>query len=141
MFGSKIASRVIRDHLLILPEVIAIGTAKVVGLPVLPQSVPLPGIAFYPEQMVYSGPIGGRADSITGRVVIKAMCEGTTTSAIDTVALAIYAHFADLTVDTTYEGAVYQLTFDPNSELLPTAVVDDGRFYRQLGTVFNITIT
>ncbi len=142
MFGTKIASRVIQAELLTLPEVIAIGTAKVVGLPVLPQGAgALPGLAFYPEFTAYTGAMGSKTSYERLRFVIKAMCEGTSTGPIDAVALAQLAHFDGLTVDVTLDGTNYQLTFSPNSEVLPTTVVDGDRFYRQLGTVYDIELT
>ncbi len=142
MFGTKVVSRVIRDHLIALPEVIAIGTTKVVGLPVLPQGAgALPGIAFYPEFSAYTGAMGSKTSYERLRFVVKAMCEGKGTDQIDAVALAQLAHFDGLTVDVVYDGTNYQLTFSPNSEVLPTTVVDEDRFYRQLGTVYDIDLT
>jgi hypothetical protein len=141
VFGSEIVSTVTYAQLVALPGVIAGFAGKVVGLPVLPQAVALPGIAFYPEFSAYTGAIGARTDYEQMRWAIKAMCAGTSTAPITAIANEMLEHFDDLTVDVTYNGANYQVTFSANSEVLPTTVVDGSTFYRQLGTVCNVDIT
>lgn len=139
MFASEVCSAFLYSQITALPEAAGF---SVIGLPVNPPYASLPGIAFYPEVVPYSGVIGARADTATPRFVIKAMCEGTSTDPIRAVAKAIQDRFENTPLnDYTYQGGTYSLTFDLNSEALPTTVVEGAQFYRQLGSVFNIFIT
>lgn len=142
MFGSEIVSKFILEHLNVVIAAESF-SGKAYGLPILPQAVPLPAIAFYPEYSVYNAAMGSGSDiSYEGlRFVVKTMIPGTSTATIRSMALAQIAHFDGRTESYTYDGVTYQISFTANGELLPTTVVDGATFYRQLGTIYKVDVT
>ncbi len=138
MFGSEIVSRFILEQLAIVRAAQGF-TGAAHGLPILPQAVPLPAMAFYPEYSVYEAQTGLAYEGL--RFAIKVMVAGTSTGSIRPMALAQLNHFDGRIANYTYEAVNYQISFTANGELLPTTVVDAGTFYRQLGTIYNVDIT
>lgn len=147
MFGSKIVSAIIYDHLSAIPEVTAAVGDRIIGLTIVPQGVTLPVCLSYPEFSSYDGALGNRqggAGEINFeqmRFVIRLICKGMDTTPIDAAADAQLDHFDGLSVDVNVNGTMYYVTFTAQGEIPLTSLLDGGTFYRQLGTVYGVEIT
>lgn len=147
MFGSKIVSTIIYEHLNDITVVTAVVGDRIVGLSAVPQGTTLPALLFYPEFSAYSGPLGNRSsgagdiDFEQMRFVVRIICKGTSTGPIDAAADAQLDHFDGLNLDVTVNGTNYYLTFTAQGEVPLTSLLDGGTFYRQLGTIYGVEIT
>jgi len=147
MFGSKIVSTIIYEHLSAVSAVTAAVGDRIIGLNIVPQGATLPALLYYPEFSAYSGPLGNRqggAGEINVeqmRFVIRMICKGMDTTPIDVPADAQLDHFDGLNVDVNVNGTNYYVTFTAQGEVPLTSLLDGGTFYRQLGTVYGVEIT
>ncbi len=147
MFGSKIVSTIMYEHLNGLTAVTAAVGDRIVGVSAVPQGTTLPALLFFPEFSSYDSPIGNRqggAGEINFeqmRFVVRIICKGTSTGPIDAAADAQLDHFDGLNVDVTVNGTSYYVTFTAQGEVPLTSLLDGGTFYRQLGTTYGVEIT
>lgn len=147
MFGSKIVSAIIYDHLSAITEVTAAVGDRIIGLNIVPQGATPPVSLYYPEFSAYSGPLGNRQGGAGDinfeqmRFVIRLICKGMDTTPIDAAADAQLDHFDGLNVDVNVNGTMYYVTFTAQGEIPLTSLLDGGTFYRQLGTTYGVEIT
>jgi len=147
MFGSKIVSTILYEHLSAITAVTDAMGDRIIGLNAVPQGTTLPAVIFYPEFSAYSGPMGNRVGGAGDinfeqmRFVIRLICKGMDTTPIDAAADAQLDHFDGLNVDVNVNGIMYYVTFTAQGEIPLTSLLDGGTFYRQLGTVYGVEIT
>lgn len=147
MFGSKIVSAIIYDHLSAITVVTAAVGDRIIGLNIVPQGVAPPVSLYYPEFSSYDGALGNRQGGAGDinfeqmRFVIRLICKGMDTTPIDAAADAQLDHFDGLSVDMNVNGTMYYVTFTAQGEVPLTSLLDGGTFYRQLGTTYGVEIT
>lgn len=141
MFGSVIANREIYRILAADPGISSVVGDRIFALRVVPSGKSLPAILFYPEQSTYdAGGTTTRAEHITGeelRYVVRVMDSGTSTTRIESVAMAQLAALAGLQIDAATGERV---TFAANGEFPLFSEQVGDQTYRYLGTVYNVTI-
>ena len=142
-FGSEIADQVIYDELNGLPGVTDAVGVNVLGRNAVLQGDTLPAVLFYTESSTYDSPAFG-GDNIgleQLRYVVRFVCRGSSTDPIRAAALAQRQHLNGKAFDIEVEGASYLVVFDAQGAFPMTFLVDEGAAYRQLGTIYNVTVT
>lgn len=141
LFGSEVAAQVVFEELSALPAVTAAVAGRVFGLSIVPSRHNLPAGLFYPVASGYDGPISGPATSETLSVVVRFVCEGTSTAPIRAAAEAQYTALAGQSFERTIDGDVYALDFTEEAEALPTTEYESGIYRRSLGTRYRVNVT
>lgn len=143
-WGSEIVATVLAAELAALPEAAGM---TIIGLPVIPPGLPLPGLCFAPEFSSYDHPLGAfkrdAGSAITYealRFVVTAQCEGFSTDPIEAVATAQRDALDGLVKDVVHDDIAYQATFVATGAVPLTTVLDGATFYRQLGTVYAVEL-
>ncbi len=140
-FGSEIAAEVVYDQLATRPAITgAVGT-RLLGISVVPASVNLPAMLFFPVGSGYDGPISGAAMSETLVMEVKAVCVGTSTTPIRAAAEDQYTVLAGNTFEKTIGGVTYHVDFTEEAEALPTTEYENGEYRRALGTRYRVNVT
>lgn len=142
-FGSEIADVVLYTELTGLAAVTSAVGTNVLGRSAVLQGDTLPAVLFYTESSSYDAPAFG-GDNIgleQLRYVVRFICRGDTTNPIRAAALAQRNHLNGVAFDTVSDGHNYQVVFDAQGAYPMTALVDQGVTYRQLGTIYSVTVT
>ena len=142
-FGSEIVDDLIHTELSGVADVTAAVGVRIVGRGALVQGEPLPALLYYPEQSTYDPPAFG-GDTIgmeVLRYVVRVVCLGTRTHPIRDAALAQREHLNGQAFNVVDNGQNYLVTFDAQGAFPLTTITDGAQHYRQLGTVYRVTVT
>lgn len=138
MFGSEIAAAFVRTQLLALPAVTAAIGTRLANLMVLPADMALPGLIHYAEQGTYGAAMGGGGiASERLRYVVRLICQGESTEPIK---VAAESQLTALDGATGMQGGAF-VAVSATGEWPLTTTLEDGVYYRQLGTLYDIDIT
>ena len=142
-FGSEIVDEVLFTELSGLTAVTdAVGT-NILGRSAVVQGDTLPAVMFYPESSTYDPPAFG-GDNIgmeVLRYVVRFVCRDTSTNPIRAAALAQRQHLNGEAFPVISDSLNYLVTFDAQGAVPLTFLVDQGNTYRQLGTIYSVTVT
>lgn len=142
-FGSEIVEELLFTELSGLTAVTdAVGTS-ILGRSAVVQGDTLPAVMFYPEASQYDQPAFG-GDTIgmeVLRYVVRFVCRGTSTDPIRAAALAQRQHLNGVRFPVVSDSQNYLVTFDAQGAVPLTFLIDEGNTYRQLGTIYSVTVT
>jgi hypothetical protein len=142
-FGSEIVDQVLYDELSGLTAVTDAVGVNVLGRSAVIQGDTLPAVLFYPESSQYDPPAFG-GDNIGMeqlRYVVRFIVKSASTDDIRAAALASRQHLNGQAFDVTSDGHAYLVSFDALGAFPLTFLVDAGTSYRQLGTIYNVSVT
>ncbi len=142
-FGSEIVDAVLYTQLAGIAPVTAAVGPNILGRSAVVQGDTLPALLFYPESSAYDPPAFG-GDNIGMeqlRYVVRFVCTGTSTNPIRAAALAQRQHLNGTAFNTVVDTFNYQVTFDAQGAFPMTFIVDGGSSFRQLGTIYSVTVT
>ena len=137
-FGSELVAGIILAELATINDVTdAVGT-RMHGTTFVPQGGTLPALLTYAENSVYPEPsLFNSLDFEQLRVVVRLICQGTSTTPILDAALAQREALHGFVIE--QDG--YHVTFVASGAVPLTTLQDGGVVYRQLGTVYSVEIT
>lgn len=136
-FGSELVAGIVVAELSGIEDVTDAVGARMFGTTMVPQGQALPALLTYAENSAYSGPIGAEKAIEQLRIVVRLLCQGTSTAPILAAALAQEEALNGLDVE--QDGAY--VTFRAVGAVPLTTLQDGGIVYRQLGTVYSVEIT
>jgi hypothetical protein len=142
-FGSEIVDELLYTELSGLSAVTTAVGPNVLGRSAVIQGDTLPAVLFYTESSQYDPPAFG-GDNIgleQLRYVVRFISRSASTDPIRAAALAQRQHFNGTAFDVTSDGHTYLVSFDAQGAFPMTTVVDAGTIYRQLGTIYSVTVT
>lgn len=143
MFGTEIVGQFVDGRLRANGAVTAVVGNSIANLGALPGDKPLPGVLHYAEDAPYGGEIDAGDDLAWQQIryLVRFICEGESSEPIRAAAKAMLLDFRTSPIGTTaYDGETYGLTFVAVGEWPLTTVLEDGVFYRQLGTYFQVDV-
>ena len=135
--GSELVAGIIIDALSDVTAVTDAVSSRMFSTTFVPQGQQLPALLTYAENSVYSGPIGAEINAEQLRVVVRLICQGTSTAPIIDAWDAQIDALNGLVVQ--QDGAY--VTFTASGAVPLTTLQDGGTTFRQLGTVYNVEIT
>jgi hypothetical protein len=137
-FGSELVAGIIVAELATVEDVTDAVGSRMHGTTFVPQGGALPALLTYAENSTYpdSG-LFSNLDMEQLRVVVRLICQGTSTQPILDAALAQREALHGFVIE--QDG--YHITFLAIGAVPLTTLQDGGVVYRQLGTVYSVEIT
>lgn len=125
------------------PVTAAVG-GSIANLMVVPEGMALPAAIHYAETGDYTGPVHGDIDAEQIRYLVRFICQGQSSDPIRAAALAMVRALNDTQASGSVadtDGRSWFVSLTAVGEWPITTTVDNGVFYRQLGTYFQVDVT
>jgi hypothetical protein len=137
-FGSELVAGIVVAELSGIEDVTDVVGSRMFGTMMVPQGQGLPALLTYAENSVYPQPsLHAGIDVEVLRIVVRIICQGSSTEPILDAALAQQEALHGLVVE--QDGS--HVTFMASGAVPLTTLQDGGVTYRQLGTTYSVEIT
>lgn len=145
MWGSILVEEAIYNTLSVDTNIVACIGNSLWNLTAVPVEGTLPTLLYHREDSTYEGYLTRvAADDINGeelRYAVRLICEGASTVPIEEAAWAMLSGLSGLEIHATYRQRNYMLQFTAVGETLLGMYQEGPTFYRELGVVFDVSVT
>ena len=141
MIGSEVVATLVYQRMSANSVVTEAVGDRMASIDIVPAGMSLPALLFHPSSSVYHSAITQSVNAETLGYQVKVICEGISTNPIWDAALAQLADLNGQAFTIAVNGDNYMVTFTASGEVIPSTVYESGKYYRILGTTYDVHVT